>query len=280
MKKVLVLSLFAMAVLVSEALAAACTSGGSGLLCNWGDGKCWGIKSTDNSGTEVGCATQVANCESGGKLYKGAESSDGSCSGKTEFTCGGCDLGAGASVYCDYGPLLANGTGGCWEKAASEGCGNGGTEVTKQQCDDRNNAGVNLNAKLCYWEGDGTAANQCYCGLVQGAEATETNCTAEYGVIVTNCDGYCGASPPDPNPILKFTPASQALLVAPYGRSLHISSIKDATISLYDMSGARVYSGRVRAGNSVFGLEKVPAGSYYAIVQSGSNYKKVAVVLK
>jgi len=277
MKKVLALSLFAMAALV---YAKPCSSGGSPVLCNWdGNGtKCWQIKSTDDTGKEVGCATQAGYCT---KMYKGAESSDGSCSGKTPFTCDGCTWDDVASVYCDYGPMLSDGTGGCYEKPKDPGCGTGGTEVTKQQCDNRNDAGVNTNAKLCYWEGDG-GANACYCGLVSGAEATETNCTAEYGVIVTSCDGKCGGTnppPPPPDPILKF-PTSQALIVAPYGRSLHISSLRDATVSLYDMSGSKVYSGRVRAGNSVFGLEKVPAGSYYAIVQSGSSYKKVAVVLK
>jgi hypothetical protein len=61
---------------------------------------------------------------------------------------------------------------------------------------------------------------------------------------------------------------------------LHISSVKDATVSLYDMNGAKVYSGKVSAGNRVFSLEKVSSGSYYAIVQSGSDSKKVPVILK
>ncbi|MCL1957436.1 MAG: T9SS type A sorting domain-containing protein [Fibromonadales bacterium] len=273
MKKVLALSLFAM---VAWVYAKPCATGGVALLCQWqSGGKCWQIKSTDESNNEIGCATQVANCESGGTLYKGPEASDGSCSGggRAPFTCGGCSLEEEASIYCDYGPLLPDGTGGCYEKPVGQ-C-SGGREVTKQQCDDRMNAGVNNNAKLCYWPANADNNNTCYCGLVQGGEATEANCANEYGEIVTSCDGKCSSTP-----VIKFTPASTAFLVATSGRSLHISSAKDATVSLYDMNGAKVYSGKVRAGNSVFSLEKVAVGSYYAVVQSGSDAKKVPVVLK
>jgi hypothetical protein len=270
MKKILALSLFAMAAFVSQALAAPCTSGGVAILCNWGDGKCWQVKSTNDSGEEVGCATQAGYCTN---LYQGAESSNGSCDGKSPFTCNDCTYDGAASVYCDYGPLLSDGTGGCYEKPVGQ-C-TGGNEVTKQQCDDRMNAGVNTTAKLCLWVANEYNDNVCYCGMVQGAEATEANCTAEDGEIVTDCTGKCSA-----NPVIKFTPASASLIVAPFGRSLHISSVKDATVSLYDMNGAKVYSGKVSAGNRVFSLEKVSSGSYYAIVQSGSDSKKVPVILK
>jgi len=272
MKKVLILPFFAVMVLVPDALATKCMSGGTALLCNWGDGKCWGINSTNDTGTEVGCTTQVANCESGGTLYKGTEASNGSCSGATQFTCGGCDLGEVATIWCDYGGPSAHGDGGCYPKTAEECTATSGTIVSSQsECGSTPSA----TGPFCYWAPNEYNDNECYCGVVEGAAATAANCTEDSGEIVTSCTGKCGTTP-----VIKFTPASVALIVAPYGRSLHISSAKDATISLYDMSGAKVYSGKVRAGNSVFGLERVASGSYYAVVQSGSNYKKVPVVLK
>ena len=259
MKKVLVLSLLAMIVSV---YAKPCASGGVNVFCNWGDGKCWQIKSTDENGVEQGCATMAGYCTN---MYSGGnEASNGSCSGKNPFTCNGCSWDDVASVYCDYGPLTPSGGGGCHEKPKAQGCGTGGTEVTKQQCDDRNNAGVSNNVVWCdFGEGNG-----CY-------EKTPEECAESGGAEVSSCDG----STPPPVPTLKFT-ANQNLIVSPFGRSLHISSAKGAMVSLYDMSGAKVYSGRVSAGNRVFSLERVPSGSYYAVVQAGSSSKKVSVVLK
>ncbi|MDR2593897.1 MAG: T9SS type A sorting domain-containing protein [Fibromonadaceae bacterium] len=276
MKKVLALSLFAIAAFVSQVWAAPCVANGVKVFCQWGADGCWQVDDSDESGNFVGCEIQAGYCP---QLYTGATQGQGanqcSSSGGTPFTnCTGCWGQAAGVVWCDFGPPSQYGEGGCYQKTREDCEAEKGTVVSSQsECGKT----PSTTGPFCFWP-DGL--DGCYCGVVDGAAATAANCTDDYGEIVTSCDGKCSANPPNPNPILKFTPASQALLVAPYGRSLHISSIKDATISLYDMSGAKVYSGKVRAGNSVFGLEKVPAGSYYAIVQSGSNYKKIAVVLK
>jgi len=279
MKKVLALAIFAIAILGTSVYAAPCVADGVKVFCQWSASGCWQVNSEgeDASGNKVPstCETQAGYCPA---LYSGGREGAASCSslGNSPYTCSGCTWAEeGGLVYCDYGPKLPDGTGGCFQKTKDE-CAGAGKEVTKQQCDDRNNAGVNTNAKLCFWPANEYNDNTCYCGLVQGGEATADNCTAEEGEIVSSCDGKCGGS----SPILKFTPASTALIVAPYGRSLHISSAREATVSLYDMSGVRVYSGKVRAGNSVFGLEKVASGSYYAIVQAGSESKKIPVILK
>jgi len=272
MKKVLVLSLFAITAFVSQVFAAPCVASGQKVFCQWATG-CWQVDDSDESGTLVGCEKQAGYCP---QLYTGATQGNGAnqcaSSGGTPFTnCEGCWGQAAGVVWCDFGPPSQYGEGGCFQKTREDCEAEKGTVVSSQsECGNT----VASKGPFCYWEGDG-GENKCYCGVVDGAAATAANCTESYGLIVNSCDGYCGTVP-----ILKFPSTSQALLVATFGRSLHISSVRDATVSLYDMSGAKVYSGRVRAGNSVFGLEKVPAGSYYAIVQSGSNYKKVAVILK
>jgi hypothetical protein len=47
------------------------------------------------------------------------------------------------------------------------------------------------------------------------------------------------------------------------------------------MNGVKVYSGKALASKtSILGLEKISSGSYYAIVQSGSDSKKIPVILK
>ncbi|MDR2732950.1 MAG: hypothetical protein LBB36_07020 [Fibromonadaceae bacterium] len=85
---------------------------------------------------------------------------------------------------------------------------------------------------------------------------------------------------PDQTPALKAKQTVTALTVVPFGRSLHISSQRDATVSMFDLGGAKVYGGKVRAGNSVFYLERMKPGVYYAVVQAGSSSQRIQVLLK
>jgi len=254
MKKVSVLSLFAMATFVSQAWAEECKVNGQQLWCQIGSG-CYRY-TTEYSGvgdspssyvckpsdpTEGAkfpsnlpictCAQLLEGCQGVGQAYTGVNESVNSAP----------NWGAGADCAANGGTKYGAGA---------------------EKCD------------FCQYPGDG-GCHQIWAGgeYSSGANCTEAKakCTDDYGTVVTSC----GSSP-----ILKFTPASLALTVAQSGRSLHISSAKEATVSLYDMSGAKVYSGKVRAGSSVFSLEKVAVGSYYAVVQSGSDAKKVSVVLK
>jgi len=79
-------------------------------------------------------------------------------------------------------------------------------------------------------------------------------------------------------PVLNIQPII-GLTVVPHGRALHISSPKDARVTLYDLSGNKVFGGTVRAGNSVFSLASQAPGVYYAVVQVGSLTQTVNVVL-
>ncbi len=295
MKKVLTLSLFAIAALVSGAWAQEhCKEGGQLAFCQWSTG-CYTINNQYEPNIGKQCSDLLTSCKNDGVLFTGAsvpsalqsapygEGADCAALGLTKA--------AGGNEKCGYyclwdtgckeiatdinginGPVVAT----CIEAIAN--CDKDGARFSDASCSGSQVGGAERCNKWCKW----TETGECkaivpdpsgqYGPATANCAAAEENCNAG-GSIFTSSN--CGGS----TPILKF-PNSQALIVAPYGRSLHISSARDAMVSLYDMNGARVYSGRVRAGNSVFSLEKVASGSYYAIVQSGSNYKKVAVVLK
>jgi len=73
---------------------------------------------------------------------------------------------------------------------------------------------------------------------------------------------------------------SVGLTVISNGKMLHIISGKAATVELFSMTGAKVFSGKVVAGNSSLSLEKQKQGVYYAVVRSGSQKQTVKVILK
>jgi hypothetical protein len=75
-------------------------------------------------------------------------------------------------------------------------------------------------------------------------------------------------------------PKAQGLTVLSSGKVLHILSVRDAQVSLFDLSGSLVLSGNVKAGNSEFSLKTLKQGIYYAKVQSGSQTQTVKVMLK
>jgi len=289
MKKISVMSLFVMAALVSQAIAEHCKEGGQLAFCQWSTG-CFTINNDYAPNIGAQCSALITACKSGGELYTGAtvpsELQQGPGYGEgVNCASTGLTKAAGGNEKCgfyckwdtgcleivtdingDYGDIVTN----CTDAIAN--CDRDGERYSNNTCTGTPVTGPG--GPFCYWPPSADNGNTCYCGKVDGGPATAANCEADFGEIVQSCTGYCST------PIIKFTPASKAFIVAPYGRSLHISSPKEATISLYDMNGAKVYSGKVRAGNTVFSLEKVGSGSYYAVVQSGSDAKKVPVILK
>jgi len=306
MKRILALSLFAMATLVSQAWAGVCTGTGGATACQFDTG-CYEMTS-EYSGTSTctagscTCAQIIDNCTNNGGLYSGvtgwAEANEygkgwkcsehggtfqggkldptktalGCCKWDIEISCYTIWSGIDPSDNKDGAAKVTDCNGGLNVFWNGE-CPAGGSCPTGTPVYD----GQNSANGYCCWEANEYNNGQGACvPIVTTGETTVAYCTENSGTQVASC-GSCNING---TPIIKFTPASGALIVAPYGRSLHISSIKDASVSLYDMSGAKVYSGKVRAGNSVFSLEKVASGSYYAIIQSGSDFKKVPVVLK
>jgi len=135
----------------------------------------------------------------------------------------------------------------------------------------------------CYWPATSTAAAGCFL-LAADAEGDcdfkKSNCQSYGGPDgdghnalhnTNNCNGL--------SPILKINP-NMGLTVATHGRALHISSDRNATVTLYTLAGQKVLSGSVQAGNKVFSLMGQNPGVYYAVVQSGSYTQTVNVVLK
>jgi hypothetical protein len=310
MKKVLMLPLFAMVALVSQAWAESCTGTGSSTACQFDTG-CFSmsteyssIKGTckgslddeaDQSLPTCTCPQIIQNCLDNGALYSGVtglnaapygggwlcNEHDGQYQGgkldpnKTVLGC--CKWSTETNCYPIWSGTDTDGEDGADKVAACSGGSNkfwSGAEACPVTCPTTPPTydGTNPADGYCCWEAN---SHNNYVGscVPIGGETTIVKCEADSGVRMSSCGG-CQTTP-----TLKTT-ASVALMVAPYGRSLHISSAKGATVSLYDMNGAKVHSGRVSAGNSVFSLGKVSSGSYYAIVQSGSDSKKIPVILK
>jgi len=304
MNKVLALSLFAIVAFVSQVWAGKCEGKGGGTACQFDTG-CYEMTSEYSDGKgctapNCTCDKVIANCVENGAVYSGvtgwAEGNNygkgwkcsehggtyqegkldpnktalGCCQWETETNCYTIWSGVDPSDGKDGASKVTDCNGGLnvfWngECPAGGACPSGTPAYDGQHPANG----------YCCWEANSYNEGKGACVPIAG-ETTLAYCTENSGTQVADC-GSCDING---TPVIKFTPASQALIVAPFGRSLHISSVRDAMVSLYDMSGARVYSGKVRAGNSVFSLDKVASGSYYAIVQSGSNYQKVAVILK
>ena len=315
MKKISVLSLFVMAAFVSQAWGVECKVNGKLAGCQHPNG-CWalsteytnvpdppdgtgciGSMNTDKGGsasTACTCDVILDACRNDGQLYtfdsKPSMWTSGTYGGGQQCASNGGTLEAGGNQACGFWckwetgckeiKTDINGTNGeavlnCNDAIAK--CDKDAKRYDNSTCSGTPIGGTGCN-KWCKWTETGACTeikpdpSGQYGPPVANCTEAETNCEAG-GTVFTQEN--CGGSSP-----IKFTPASKAFIVAPFGRSLHISSPKDATVSLYDMSGAKVYSGKVRAGNSVFSLEKVATGSYYAVVQSGSDAKKVPVILK
>jgi len=76
------------------------------------------------------------------------------------------------------------------------------------------------------------------------------------------------------------THSMSGLTIAVQSRALHISSDRDAKVTLYGLNGKKALSGMVNAGNSVFSLMGQKPGVYYAVVQTNSHTQTIKVILK
>ena len=296
MKKILALPLFAMAAMVSQAWGQShcCWEGNS---YNNNKGYCGPVTSGGSSSQEGTAAYCTANY---GTLMNGCSGCDvGSGDKDDSQTCDGyCKWDTGCtSIKTDPGGKYGTATSTC--SAAIANCENNASRYSDASCTnfvggkDPNRQPLGCckweTESGCYtiWSSDAGAdgkVSDCNGGdnkFWSGKCPTEGTCPTTSPVYPPSNNGNPGSSSSGNTPIINnHVIQGLTLEVAPFSRSLYISSAKEATVSLYDMTGARIYSGKVRAGNSVFGLEKVPSGSYYAIVQSGSDSKKVSVMLK
>ena len=277
MKKRYLLPVFVVAGLVSLA-SAECNVGTNGTTscCWWSETSCWGVGGQyDDMKTEQQCRDNYG--------YPGS-----SCTAPVQAL--GC---------CKWAPDTE-----CW--TINSGPDNAGVDGEAK-------VGFCKSGSNVFWNGSCPADGACptgspvYDGSAKQALGcckweTETGCYTIWegedptdGIDgsqkVVDCQGgsnqfwsgRCpseGTCPSGPAPIQKVQPGIAGLVVVPHGRALHISSPRDASVTLYDLSGNRVFGGKVRAGNSVFSLISQAPGVYYAVVQSGSLTQTANVVLK
>jgi hypothetical protein len=235
---------FVLAAFATSAWAQCKNSAGEALYCDWGeDGtECWAV----NPEGTADCAARVVDCEGpAGDLKAGSYlftgvSANGVCDG-TLFVCDGCTL-----IDPEGGPEYCN-YGPCVPNPSNQyGCTSGGCYV--------------------HSETDGCPASNIV------TSCPVCNMPPANRPAGTNCDG-------DETPII-VSGRSVGLTVVPNGNALHVISEKGATVELFSLAGAKVFSSKVAAGNSVLSLEKQRQGVYYAVITSGSQKQTVKVVLK
>jgi len=284
MKKILALPFLAIATMVSQTWAAytVCEGQYAG-YCLWTGEPCSAIAIDPGaSWSKATCEEAYNNCKNNGAMY-----SDATCTqavGTPPIACNyDCNWGAGGCWPIKTDPTGANGAITTTCEAAIAACDKDGVRYSSSDgtCTGSVSGGIQSCNQWCKWPAptgcieikpdptgqynDGVPVPDCATAI--------SNCSANGSLFDTQA--ACNSSTSVNN-----IPAGQPLMAAPFGRSLHIFSPRGATISLYDMSGAKVYSGKVPEGDRVFGLEKLASGSYYAIVQAGSDSKKIPVILK
>ena len=297
MKMRYLLPVFVLAGFVSLAGAKDCLVNGNKAYCKWD--QCYAIDPTyaTNPATAT-CQSEVDNCVTNSDP-KGVYT-DANCSG-TKITTGYTVTESGLSdeictgYYCNWdscGDITTdrNGTYGKVISTCTEAIQNcvsnspSNTVYSNATCSTPHSGvdqGENCNA-WCMWD-------DCYKISPDDCSNNTGDCTPTYNCTeaIANCAANSSSRTAYSNstctnaisPILN-THSLAGLTVAPHGRALHISSPRDASVTLYDLSGNRVFGGKVRAGNSVFSLTSQAPGVYYAVVQSGSLTQKVNVVLK
>lgn len=275
------------------------------------EGTCKGSVSGGTTGPVCTCDQLMANCKANGSLFTGVndatlEANNYGTNIRCEaaggtWTSEGKNPSAEALGCCKWSPGTQ-----CWtiwagtdpedpsktgaEKAAE--CKTGANSFWNGACPNEPtcptgtpvyDGSVNDCKAWCDW---GSAGGGC--------TAITPDPTGQYGTASSNCDqakANCTADSPSktvytnssctggPVPVLGVQQGTN-LTVATHGYALHISSDRNASVTLYTLAGQKVLSGVVQAGSSVFSLKGQNPGVYYAVVQAGFNTQTVNVVLK
>jgi len=298
MKRFLLLPILAIGLMVSQSWGAwtSCANdlGGIAYFCEWPTG-CYEINKGETDSNN--CLTEFDGCKTNGYLYTGVTATGAgvkcSSAGGTWAGVGNNpNFNGGVAIWCqwatgceaikteeDFDNCKINGSVyknvAAADVGATKKCGNSGTWTGE---------GKDPNAVIigcCNWEGNG-----CF----QVTSETEwADCAAGYryatcpgdeaGTCVGSPIGGGGEPPVNPDPIT-ISGRSVGLTIVPNGNVLHIISDKAATVELFSMTGAKVFSSKVAAGNSSLSLGNQKTGVYYAVVKSGSQKQTVKVILK
>jgi hypothetical protein len=256
MRKMLLLPLIAVGVLASQAGAADCKYNGATSFCGYPTG-CYKLSDGYSNIRGVCCGSQPE-----AKAAKDCTTPDVLCDcEKINEACirdGALFTGvreAELSPANNYGEGVV--------------CANvGGTEQAGSQCKQ------NGQDAYCWWEEDSK------CEPIRPGYGSD-NCTdaiAEcnsYGAIHTTSN--CGGAS---SPIATGVYSVANLTVLAQQGSLHISSQKDVSVSLFDMNGKQVFSQNVAKGYNTLSLNGYKQGVYFAVVSSGSSKQTVRIVLK
>jgi hypothetical protein len=295
MKKILLLPLFAAMALVSQAWGQECTSDGGTItyLCAWEaptlTTNCWKLTPEDGKN----CSQRATACGAG--LLSIPTANLGTLSfGSTGTNCTGLTAVSGVPTF-DATPDLGEGE-----------CKNGGTkQVFCQQpwgclALDTRYSQIGEGGSTCGPSGTPCTCTQLVSDCPAGKLYVDVNkTTMPNDGNNQQCDAYGGtpfggggtSSSSDGNqpssssggtdPIISYNSAAvTGLNVAHFARSLQIASGKDATVSLFNMHGKRVFSQKVLSGTTTISLEKQRQGVYYAVITSGSQKQTVKVILK
>jgi hypothetical protein len=292
MKKVFLLPLFAMAVFASGAWAAGdyCNCGecvgskSEGWACN--SGGCY--KKADQEGEVCGqYCPEVETCPAGTIPPKVVENGGYPPSGSITYYCRwekSCWSITGSTASCEKdGYLYTDVPPGGRSSSVDDGkqC-EGGTWTGKGKTDNPDRT-VGEFGFCNYGPCEPEPGNDYGCLEGGGcfellSQEKKDDCGSNWLATESQCP--LASLPPAKQTAILSTPKAQGLTVLSSGKVLHILSVRDAQVSLFDLSGSLVLSGNVKAGNSEFSLKTLKQGVYYAKVQSGSQTQTVKVMLK
>jgi len=293
MKKCLFLPLFAVGVLVSQAWGEYTVC--SGQYAGW----CWwgGTTGCSQLGIDPGESWSKPSCQ---EAYENCVQNS---EDKKVWPNGACGThNPGGDVAKDM--CMWNAAGDCWElgtapdfktpadcikdawyfKGGAAGAGSfceGGTFQEGKTNTPPTPGGNVVSLGCCKWDTE----TKCYDIYT---EQEKTDCNGGSNQYWSNAcpdkQGTCPSGNPGGNPgegtPITISGHSVSLTVVSNGNMLHIVSGTTATVELFNMNGAKVFSSKVIAGNSTLSLEKQKQGIYYAVVKSGSQKQTVKVILK
>ncbi|MCL2101600.1 MAG: T9SS type A sorting domain-containing protein [Fibromonadales bacterium] len=270
MKKILVLPLLAVAMLVGQAWAAIdCNIGVDGVIgcCWYNETDCYGYGGIYNDAQtaeecSAGYGRPQPNCDAPFVEYCRWETS---CWAIQPGDRDGCV--ADGSVYRDV-PPTGVGAGKQCEGGTWTGEGKDPNRVSRGFCDWGTCVPNPENQYACLEGG---------CFEIEN-DAQEADCNNK---LTSKAQCPIASLPPaeQGSPVISgSTIASLNVLVQT--SSLHISSAREATMQLFDVSGKQVFSQKVPSGYSVVNLKDQKMGVYFAVVTSGSHKQTVKVTLK
>ncbi len=276
MKMRYLLPVFVVAGLASQAQAACnIKEGGSTACCLYENdpSNCYGIGGPNDKDDDGNLTTEATCTASSGKVQQN------------------CDASTDDIYYCAWG------SGSCWPEEDQEACIAGSGSVYKNVPSSGRGEGKKCEGGEWVAGKDPGAPSRGYCNWGD----CEENPSNPYGCLSGGCaeiqtdeeedDCHDIVANQEACPVNSLPPAYRpsatqrfqsmaALVVVPDGRALLISSQKETTVSLFDLSGKQVFSQKLAAGYNTLNLNGQKMGVYYAVVSSGSSKQTVKVVLK